>query len=160
METLIQREEKVQRLMQLKDEFPGKAIVSVRLNIPGPVKRAEWIERLFKATMSDLMGLLNEHEISFQICESEFAKGYYENLCILICDIEPRKLKALSVKFEDDKAFGRFVDIDILGTSREQLGLSERKCYLCDSPAFVCSRSRKHSVSELIQFMILKTQGL
>lgn len=160
MEALVQREEKVQRLKRLEDEFPTKAIVSIRLNIPGPEKKAEWIERLFKATLSQFLSLLNEQAIQYQICESEFAKGYYENLCILVCDIEARKLKALSVNFEDDKAFGRFVDIDILNTSREQVGLSERKCYLCDSPAFVCSRSRKHSVSELIQFMILKTQGL
>ena len=160
MEALFQREEKTQRLKRLESEFPDKAIVSIRLNIPGPEKKADWIERLFKATMSQLIGLLYEHEIPYQICESEFAKNYYENMCILVCDIEPSKLKRFTVDFEDHKAFGRFVDIDVLGTSREQLGFGERKCYLCDTPAFICSRSRKHSVSELIQFMILKTQGL
>ena len=160
MDALVQREEKVLRLKRLEVEFPNKAIVSIRLNIPGPEKKAEWIERLFKATMSNLIGFLNEHEIPFQVCESEFAKNYYENLCILVCDIEPSKLKTFTVGFEDYKDFGRFVDIDVLGTSREQMGFSERKCYLCEAPAFECSRSRNHSVSELLQFMILKTQGL
>lgn len=160
MDALVQREEKVLRLKRLEVEFPNKAIVSIRLNVPGPEKKTDWIERLFKATLSQLIGLLNEHEIPYQICESEFAKSYYENLCILVCDIEPCKLKSFTVGFEDYKDFGRFVDIDVLGTSREQMGFSERKCYLCDAPAFVCSRSRKHNVSELLQFMILKTQGL
>lgn len=160
MKALAQREEKAVRLNQLTKLYPGQAIVSIRLNIPGPNKKGEWSQRLFEVTQTKFTEMLKENRIPHQFVEAEFTEHYYEHLCLMVCDGLNIDIKKMAIDFEDQMPFGRFVDIDVLGTSRESLGASERKCFLCDDLAFNCARSQKHEVSALIQFMVLKTERL
>ena len=56
---------------------------------------------------------------------------------------------------EDSLSFGRLFVIDVIRTdetkvSRTELGFPGRKCLLCSNHAFVCSRSRTHTVKELL----------
>ncbi len=145
---------------QLTKLYPAQAIVSIRLNIPGRNKKGEWSQRLFEVTKSKFTEVLLVKGIKHKFVESEFTEHYYEHLCLMVCDGLNIDIKKIAIDFEDQMPFGRFVDIDVLGTSRELLGANERKCFLCDDLAFNCARSQKHEVSELIQFMVLKTERL
>ena len=59
-------------------------------------------------------------------------------------------------KLEETHPVGRLFDIDVLRSdvtkvSRESLGYMGRTCLLCDKPAFLCGRSRRHTAQELVE---------
>lgn len=160
MDALLQREEKVWRLTQLGKLYPDRTVVAMRLNIPGPEKKNDWIDRAFQEILARFLKMLDTAGIAAQQHEKDFAHGYYENLCIMTCDVEPTRLKRITTAFEEETPFGRIVDLDVVGVSRKALGMAERKCFVCDAPAFVCARDRKHSVEEMLQVLILMTESL
>ncbi len=74
----------------------------------------------------------------------------------------PQKIKKRMVFIEKHHPLGRFIDIDVYtktkAVSRTDLGLSPRKCILCDKPAHVCARSKNHSQKALLEHMHQKTK--
>lgn len=53
---------------------------------------------------------------------------------------------------------GRCVDIDVYGKmgesiSRRELGLKDRKCYVCQRSAQSCVRERRHGIEEVEEFI-------
>lgn len=125
-------------------------LVSFTMNIAGPVKYSPAIDRGFAVGLSRLEGMLTGLTVLSRNvirentgCEALFA-----------VDADPLFLKALAVHLEDQDGFGRLLDIDILDAKgnkldRQLLGLSPRKCLLCEKDARLCSRSRTHSVAQL-----------
>ncbi len=71
-------------------------------------------------------------------------------------DMDAVALKANMLQIESAHPLGRLFDLDVIGLgglsiSREELGHSKRKCLLCKQDAHICSRSRSHSVEEIIR---------
>lgn len=59
------------------------------------------------------------------------------------------------IEAEQQFAVGRLWDFDVFTAqgqllSRQQLGVTERRCLVCDQPAKVCARQRTHSLSEIL----------
>lgn len=129
-------------------------LISFTLNIPGPVKILDKIPEVFKEGCEQIEHVLERNKISFyreQIIEEK--TGYEAFYCT---DGVPKELKKLMTVLEDQNSIGRLYDIDVLGIdgikiSREDLGLPARSCLLCSEPAHSCSRSRRHTVEELIE---------
>ena len=70
-------------------------------------------------------------------------------------DLSVSVLKKLMTEIEDGSRIGRLFDIDVIDVdlqpiSRADIGMNDRKCLICGEPAHACSRSRKHSVAELL----------
>ena len=70
-------------------------------------------------------------------------------------DAEAEIIKQALAVPEEEIALGRLYDIDIIRkdrtkVSREEIGLPHRTCLLCGHPAHECSRSRRHTVDELV----------
>ena len=68
------------------------------------------------------------------------------------------RLKRLMTDMEDSSRLGRLFDVDVIGTdgrkiSRSDYGMPARKCILCDQEAHICSRSRNHTVEELLRYI-------
>ena len=66
------------------------------------------------------------------------------------------EIKERMAAIEDGGRLGRLYDIDVIRldgqkVSREEFGLAPRTCLLCGQPAHACSRSRRHSVAELVE---------
>lgn len=163
---LDSRENRARHQQELLAEYGG-SLVSMTLNIPGPVKdspeyrkalrrgMAELKEKIVSVTESE--GFLHE-EIRDLITGPE---GY---LCISAGVLSPLELKKAAVEVEEASPLGRLLDIDVLteegGMSRAALGAPPRRCLICPRDAKACARSRAHSIDELLEKVdeILKKQ--
>ena len=66
-------------------------------------------------------------------------------------------VKRACTEFEEGHPLGRLLDIDVVEMagetptpiSRTALGMSPRRCFICNEEAKVCARSRKHTVPEM-----------
>lgn len=128
-------------------------VISFTLNIPGPVKVFDRIPETFEEGCEQIRRALNRAEIVLVHEETLREKTGYE--AFFAAAAAPLLLKELMARLEEETPAGRLYDIDIIkqdGTkvSREELRLPCRSCLLCRSPAHECSRSRKHSVDELV----------
>lgn len=130
-----------------------KPLICLTLNIPGPVKVLPGVPEAFETGCRRIEAILQERQIpllhSMAIREKTGYEAFY---CV---DTSPETAKSLMISLEDQDRLGRLFDIDVLNTdgvkiSREELGFPSRTCLLCDEPAHVCSRSRRHSVPELV----------
>jgi len=59
---------------------------------------------------------------------------------------------------EENHFLGRCVDIDVyskegIGLSRRDLGLKERKCYICGDTAQNCVRQSRHNIEDVRDFI-------
>ena len=130
----------------------GASLVSFTLNIPGPVKVfpfAIWLfetgDRLIRQMVKEEQGEILQ---SREKRENMGLEGFY------LLDLAPEKVKRNLSIAEENHPLGRLFDFDVLDrwgrkVSRQELGFPERKCLICGGPAFLCSRSRKHSAKEV-----------
>jgi len=156
MELLDSRENRVRHQQELLAEYGG-SLVSMTLNIPGPVKDSPEYRKALRRGMEELKekiasvtepeGFLHE-EIRDLITGPE---GY---LCISKEALSPMELKKAAVEVEEASPLGRLFDIDVLtaegGISRAALGAPPRRCLICPRDAKACARSRAHSMDELL----------
>lgn len=149
LEILDAREKRVQRQKELLETYK-KPLICFTMNIAGPEKVNDLISEGFAYGLTRLRSQLAgipilhvEDRSAFTGCEAFF-----------VADAAPERLKALVTEIEDTLPIGRLFDMDVLSTdgrkhSRKDLGLPQRTCLLCGKPAYLCSRSRAHSVPEL-----------
>ena len=127
-------------------------IISFTVVMPGPCKQNAMSEKIFCQGKNAIESSLDGSLIRFKSEKAE--KTGYE--AFYVVDMPVEKLKKLTAAIEDGGRIGRLYDIDVIGkdgvpVSRTAYGLPERKCLICGSPAHMCSRSRKHSVDELLE---------
>lgn len=153
---LINREVRRDRMDALRKANPGKSLICFKLNIPGPVKNNRWIMKLFREGLKDIRETCKSQEEDI-LSERIILRAATGPEAFLVIDGDPDSVKEAMVRIEDETPLGRLYDIDVEGdrgpVSREDLGLEERKCFLCDQPAKVCARSRTHSVEEMIDYI-------
>ncbi len=115
-------------------------LISVTMNIPGPVKRTPLIDLAFDVLLKKLPPAVEKHVTKEATgCEA-----------ILVCDDDAAVLKDLCVAIEEAAPVGRLYDLDVIDVTGEKLARSRpRTCLVCGRDAFPCARSRAHSVAEL-----------
>lgn len=152
-EVLMFRDEKAAAQQKLRNRFPKSVILSLGMNIPGPVKTSPVVTLAFREGMKQLEHLLSENlaVIKEKIILAEHA-GYAAVYCIE--GIDAAELKKYTIVLETTHVLGRLYDLDVCdeqgqAVSREQAGIEPRRCLLCGNDAKVCGRSRTHTVLEL-----------
>lgn len=152
-QVLDAREKRAARQQALLDTFQ-KPLICFTMNIPGPEKINPLIAGGFRLGADLLEAQLIGSRIPVlhrERCEEDTGcEGYW------VIDAAAEAIKKLCVQVEDSAPVGRLFDMDILRidgskVSRESLGLPGRNCLICDLPAYLCGRSRVHSVSQLRQ---------
>nr|WP_320960400.1 citrate lyase holo-[acyl-carrier protein] synthase [Blautia coccoides] len=133
------------------------ALISFTLNIVGPVKVFPYTILAYEAGLEAIRECLMWLEADItDFREVRENTGYEAFFSIKketgIADICKEHL----IELEETHPVGRLFDIDVLrsdGTkvSRESLGYMGRTCLLCDKPAFLCGRSRRHTAQELVE---------
>lgn len=128
-------------------------LISLTLNIPGPVKVMEGVPEAFEEGCRRIEAALKQAEISILEKHPVYEWTGYEAIYCIQAD--PMSVKSLMVSIEDSGRLGRLFDIDVIRpdgekVSREDLGCPPRTCLLCGQPAHACARSRAHSVPELV----------
>ena len=134
-------------------DFPDSTLIVIRANMPGEKKgciESDWI----------VYTIFLECKRQFKP-EAIFSSYTNEEGLIFFLSIKknPIKLKRSTVKIEEKHPLGRLADIDVLTLhklfSRTDLSRKNklRKCFLCGEPAVHCTRTRRHSKQEIINFI-------
>lgn len=146
---LTAREERTNRQSSLNTKYHCP-ILSFTMNIPGPVKDTPLIRRAFQAGMLELDRRLPRHTILERriICSATGCEA------TLAMDMDPIRLKQLTVSIEDIHPLGRLFDMDVLDADlnkldRQLLGKQDRGCIICGKPGRECASRRIHPVPEL-----------
>lgn len=129
-----------------------RTLIVFTLNIPGNKKVSPKIRNAFEEGCRSIKLSLNQSNCSIIYEEVNYMKTGYE--AYFIIDESIKTAKKLMLDIENDHPQGRLFDIDVFSKdmqqiSREALGVSKRKCFICDQPAVNCSRSRRHSEQEI-----------
>lgn len=154
------KEARTRQYEALLKRHKDAVLISLKLNIPGPVKTSESLRVLFTHAENALKCQLSSHTL---IYEDSISSPTGSEWLGMVQD-NPRQIKALCCEFEGSAPWTRLLDIDVFyhhntpdsqtkshlkALSRTDLGLPERTCLLCSDSAFVCGRSKKHTLSEL-----------
>jgi holo-ACP synthase len=149
---LIAREKRVELQRQLLAQYQN-TLISYKLNIPGGVKDNMLIRKIFAAGIGALQQKMQAQDRAFL-----YGKAFYKpsgpEFFGVLADSAP-EIKAITCEIEEGHSLGRLYDFDVIAAdgracSREDIGKSGRRCFLCPQPAFSCARSRTHSVEEML----------
>lgn len=147
LEILEAREQRALRQRELLAET-GLPLVCFTLNIPGPEKDSPLIQKGFFLGLRLLEKSLGP---GIRHRESRLTAAGWE--AFVRVEMDPAELKRITAHLEDKIPGGRVFDMDVLTPSgklgRLELGISERKCLLCENKAALCGRSRAHSLEAL-----------
>ena len=150
MELLDSREQRVCHQKKLLEKYGG-VLVSVTLNIPGPVKDKPQYRKVMEWGMEALLGAFGPNVV---YNETRFLKTGAEGY-VCIDGLMAEEAKYIAVLVESMAPKARLLDIDVIdkdgAVSRSKLGFEPRKCLLCDDDAKACARSQKHSMKELLE---------
>ncbi len=146
-ELLESRDRRARRQGELLSQFPGRALLCLTVQLPGPEKRnalsleiaragVEAVEKRFNPVFEET----NDLETGFE--------------AFFIVDGQPLEVKKAAVEIEDTHPLGRLMDLDVIGpegpVGRASIGLQERRCLICEKPARYCMRAGSHTQDELI----------
>ncbi|GEO57620.1 citrate lyase holo-[acyl-carrier protein] synthase [Companilactobacillus bobalius] len=143
-----------EQLILLKKLNNNQSLINAKLNIPGPIKNNAYLIQVF---YRGLKRFLQESKVDYRLIW-DVATGPE---AFLILDGSAKDSKQAAIEFEDNDNLGRLFDIDVLTeddgvphpVSRQDFHQVGRKCIMCDQPAKVCARSRKHSVKEMQNYI-------
>ena len=147
------RERRAAIQRSLLDEFHCP-LVCLTLNIPGPVKVLDRVPEAFGRGCRRILDVLDE--AGFTVLRQLVIREKTGYELFLSVNGDAVEIKERMAAIEDGGRLGRLYDIDVIRldgqkVSREEFGLAPRTCLLCGQPAHACSRSRRHSVAELVE---------
>lgn len=136
-------------------------MVTINLNIPGMNKTLKIYHKLFKRIKKDFCYFLkkNKYLVLKEIIVKDDA-GYYLIL-LLVSDCSIVQLKKYLVNCETNNEILSLIDIDIFDKNNQKISRTDinfkfKSCYLCNQPAKICVKLKKHSSEELINYVNLK----
>ena len=142
-ELLDSRDKRAARQGELLHQFPGRALLCLTVQLPGPEKRNAMSLKIASAAVDAIDNAFKPVFKELKDLETGF-EGYF------IVEDTPLEAKVKAVEIEETHPLGRLMDIDVPGTDRAAAGLPPRKCLLCDNEVRYCMRARTHSVKELL----------
>ena len=145
-----ERRQFVQQKLLNEHQFP---LISFTLNIVGPIKVFPLAIRTFEEGLSMIRTQCMAWKLP--IIEEKRIEDITGYEAFLVIDSDARTVKEILCRLEERTPLGRLFDLDVLspdGTkiSRTDFHMPPHKCLLCNQDAFVCSRSRPHSVDEIL----------
>ena len=142
------RDQREQALTQvLSTGKPG--VVFLSLNVPGVNKTPAGSSELLDWALCQLQALCPDCVVEIT---SKDTLGFF---AILSSGREAIEIKQLAMQLETASPAARLVDVDVYGSSGEQIGRRElklppRACLLCDQPAVDCMRAKRHDLKEIV----------
>ena len=126
-----------ERIKIIKKDIDKYQIISVHANIAGMDKNTK--EAYFLVNhFSKLIDNLNPCMQVVKESDDGIYKLFYFN--------KDKNLKEECVKIEENDNLGRFIDLDVFYNSdKSESRGTLRKCFICNEPAFVCARLKRHS---------------
>ena len=146
-ELLESRDRRARRQGELLSQFPGRALLCLTVQLPGPEKRNALSLKIARAGVEAVGKRFNPVFRETNDLETGF-EGFF------IVDGQPLEVKKAAVEIEDTHPLGRLMDLDVIGPEgplgRASIGLQERRCLICEKPARYCMRAGSHTQDELM----------
>lgn len=134
---------------KLKVTNSDKIVISAKLNIPGPIKNNDILQKIF---MDGWQTFVAGFECNSQY-EMLFAERVTGPEAFITVDGNLAAVKKTAILFEETYVLGRLFDIDVMANgqadyqlSREDLGFGPRLCLICGKPAKVCAKEQNHTL--------------
>ena len=152
MQKMLDAKEKRYYKIKALTEKYNLPVLSFMLNIPGEDKNFEDAVIFHEKFIKKIKNILEKEDIKIFWEEYNNLKTGMEYLAVL--NGEGKFIKEKMIGLEEESREGRLLDIDIYDSdfkqiSRSRLGLSERKCIICDDLARTCIKKERHSQDEL-----------
>lgn len=152
---LAARDDRVERRRALLAET-GRPIITVTTVMPGPVKHCELSRIPFAAALAAIEALAAANAWPARLHHRATPATGPEAFVVL--QAEAVDIKRALVALEETHPLGRLFDLDVTGLDgagigRADLGLSPRRCLVCDRLAKDCGRARAHPLDELLARM-------
>ena len=143
---LKSRDNRAKHQKDLLDSYPGRSLLCMTVQLPGPEKRnrtslaialagVEAVRNAFTPEYEELRDLETGYEAYFLVSPGAL------------------DAKRITCALEGSHPLGRLMDIDVIGpegpVSRGDIGLPPRKCLLCEKEVRFCMRAKSHSTEEL-----------
>ena len=165
---LESRDARAEHQKDLLGRFPGKSLLCLTVQLPGPEKRNEQSLAIAKAGVSAIRQAFQPDYEELRDLETGY-EGYF------LVSLPALEAKRKAVEVEDNHPLGRLMDIDVLhgvpeenyfsqgfaknqfssagvkAISREEIGLAPRRCLLCENEVRYCMRAKTHTTSELLE---------
>ena len=146
-ELLESRDRRARRQGELLSQFPGRALLCLTVQLPGPEKRNALSLEIARAGVEAIEKRFNPVFRETNDLETGF-EGFF------VIDGQPLEVKKAAAELEDTHPLGRLMDLDVIGPEgpigRADIGLQERRCLLCEKPARYCMRAGSHTQDELM----------
>ena len=161
---LAAKEARQKRQGRMLSEY-GTAIAGITLNIPGPDKDGNILRQLCDYAVSAMQARL-------EIAAMERVNLPTGPEALLAVRAEGSAIKQIAVDIENEHSFSRLLDIDVFDAGGRQISRqasgSCRACLLCELPAVVCMREKKHDTEEIMaavhgllrQFLAFQTRRI
>lgn len=151
-ELLEAREQRAVLIESLIKRYNTPLLV-MRVNYPGLKKTNAVTVTLINEMSLLICTILNDKAKGTLLTQGADGPAFYAAI-----DEDVWALKTLAIKFEESHSLGRCLDLDVYdrsgySISRQELGFPRRKCYLCEDYAHHCVRARRHSESEVIEYI-------
>lgn len=145
---LRSREDRVRHQADLLGANPGKSLLCLTVQLPGPEKHSPDSLAIGKAGLEALRK-------AFPGCEPEVRDLETGFEAYLLSDLPALEAKRIACRIEDTHPLGRLMDIDVIvdgaPLSRGRIGLEPRRCLLCANEARYCMRARTHTTEQLLE---------
>jgi holo-ACP synthase CitX len=144
------KEKRWQKQVELVKKFKVN-LISFKLNVPSWPKSSDEIIIAFDKSLIDFQKFLVMNEIYFDLISRNVTK--LGPNALLITKYPAKKLKELTVSFEEDYPIGRLLDLDVMNQKGVFLDRDvKRKCLLCDDLSINCMKTQKHTPDKVRKF--------
>ena len=162
---LKSRDERVEHQKDLLGDNPGKSLLCLTVQLPGPEKRNRTSLAIALAGVEAVRNAFTPEYEELRDLETGY-EAYF------LVSLPAAEAKRQACHIEDTHPLGRLMDIDVLkraegnyflcsspknqfpsaigAISREDIGLGPRKCLLCDNEVRYCMRAKTHTTAELL----------
>ena len=170
---LESRDARAEHQKDLLGKYPGKSLLCLTVQLPGPEKRNAHSLAIARAGVAAIRQSFQPDYEELRDLETGY-EGYF-----LVAG-DPLDVKRRCCQIEDTHPLGRLMDIDVLANmptakanyfsqgfaknqfalanmtpthiiSREDIGYEPRKCLLCENEVRYCMRAKTHTTSELLE---------
>ncbi len=142
---LAGKEARYNRQKAFREQYKT-ALVSITINMPGPVKDLPIIRRLRDYAVQVVkkrLSVIGEEEVNLMTGPE----------ALLAVQDEGRFVKGITVEIEEQYSFARLLDIDVFDVSGQLLSRQEkgqgRGCFVCGGETVMCMREQKHVQADL-----------
>jgi len=150
--SVLEAREQRWQLRKMLVEQRHSCLITITLCIPAAFRTGEEFWLIFQRLCRSFCDILERCGQSFHI--EGHLRGSDGPAFFISTKAEAGRIKEICVEAEETIAGGRMLDIDVMdsgGTpvSRTDIGLAQRKCFICDKPAASCVSRRLHSTEEV-----------